>query len=123
MSNPARSVFVFAIYLVFLGGTLLLIPNALLNLFAYPTTSEVWIRVAGMLLIMLAFYYIQAARSEMIKFFRWTVYPRSTVIFIFGGFVILGFAKPVLILFGIVDLLAALWTAIALKSSKKSNQG
>lgn len=69
MSNPARSVFVFAIYLVFLGGTLLLIPNALLNLFAYPTTSEVWIRVAGMLLIMLAFYYIQAARSEMISFF------------------------------------------------------
>ncbi len=47
MSNGAKSVFVFAIYLLLLGVTLLAIPNAMLSLFAYPTTDEVWIRVAG----------------------------------------------------------------------------
>lgn len=119
MSNGAKSVLVFAIYLLFLGATLLVIPNALLSLFAYPTTDEVWIRVAGMLLVMIAFYYIQAARNELIAFFRWTVYARATVILFFVVFVILGFARPILILFGAVDLLAALWTAVALRSSKK----
>lgn len=119
MSNGAKSVLVFAIYLLFLGATLLVIPNALLSLFAYPTTDEVWIRVAGMLLVMIAFYYIQAARNELIAFFRWTVYARATVILFFVVFVILGFARPILILFGTVDLLAALWTAVVLRSSKK----
>ncbi len=70
MSNEAKSVFVFAIYLLLLGVTLLVIPNALLSLFAYPTTDEIWIRVAGMLLVMIAFYYIQAARNELTAFFR-----------------------------------------------------
>ena len=52
MSNTAKSVFVFAIYLFLLGITLLVTPNVLLTLFAYPTTEEVWIRVVGMLLVL-----------------------------------------------------------------------
>ena len=118
MSNSAKSVFVFAIYLVLLGITLLVMPNALLNLFAYPTTDEVWIRVVGMLLVLLAFYYIQAAQKELTDFFQWTVYARATVILFFIVFVVTGIARPILILFGAVDLLAALWTEVALRSSR-----
>lgn len=120
MSNGAKSVFVFAIYLLLLGVTLLVIPNALLSLFAYPTTDEVWIRVVGMLLVMIAFYYIQAARNELLAFFQWTVYVRAAVILFFVAFVVLGLARPILILFGAVDLLAALWTAVVLRSSRKA---
>jgi hypothetical protein len=117
MSNSARSVFIFGLYLVGLGGILVVAPNVLLGLFAVPATTEVWVRVAGMLLLFLAFYYIQAARQEMKAFFQWTVYARASVIVFFIAFVLLDFASPQLILFGALDLLAALWTAWALRSS------
>ena len=118
MSAGARSLFVFAIYVALLGATLLVAPNALLALFAYPTTGEVWIRVLGMLMVLLAFYYVQAARKELTGFFQWTVYTRGSVILFLIAFVVLGYARPILILFGVVDLAGALWTAATLRSSR-----
>lgn len=118
MSNSARSVFVFGLYLVVLGIILLVAPNILLGMFSLPDTTEVWIRVTGMLVLFLGFYYTQAARQEMTSFFRWTVYVRSTVIVFFAAFVLLDFASPPLILFGAVDLLGAIWTGLTLRSAK-----
>ena len=118
MSKGAKSLFVFGIYMVVLGITLLVVPNVLLALFGLPATNEVWIRVVGMLVCLLAFYYIQAARNELSAFFQWTVYTRASVIVFFIVFVVLGLAKPALILFGGVDLLGAIWTALALHSSR-----
>ncbi len=117
MSNSARSVYVFGIYLALLGLILLIVPNVLLALFMLPVTNEVWIRVVGMLILFLSFYYYQAARKEMTDFFRWTVYLRPTVIVFFAVFVLMGLANPPLILFGLVDLLGAIWTALTLRSS------
>lgn len=54
----------------------------------------------------------------MTDFFRWTVFLRSTVIVFFAIFVLLGFAGPPLVLFGVVDLLGAIWTGLALRSAK-----
>ncbi len=118
MSNSALSVFVFGLYLAVLGIVLLVAPNFLLGMFALTSTTEVWIRVVGMLVLFLGFYYTQAARKEMTDFFRWTVYLRSTVIVFFAVFVLLGFASPPLIMFGVVDLLGAIWTGLALRSPK-----
>jgi len=118
MSRGARSVFVFGLYLGVLGIVLLIAPNFLLGMFFLPSTTDVWIRVVGMLLLFLAFYYIQAARKGMTDFFQWTVYVRSTVIVFFVVFVLLGFASPPLILFGVIDLLGAIWTGLVLRSSK-----
>jgi len=120
MSNSARSVFVFGLYLVVLGLVLLVVPNFLLGLFSFPSTSEVWIRVIGMLVLYLAFYDIQAARSEWTDYFRWTVYTRASAIAFFIAFVLLGFVSPILILFGIVDLLGAIWTGLALRSENRA---
>ena len=118
MSKSALSVFVFGIYLLVLGIVLVVAPNFLLGIFSVPSTSEVWIRVAGVLVLILSFYDIQAARLEMIEFFKLTVYSRVPVIVFFTAFVLLGFAAPVLILFGAIDLLGAIWTALALRSTK-----
>jgi hypothetical protein len=118
MSKTARSVFVFGWYLAALGLILLVAPNFLLGIFSLPSTTEVWIRVVGMLVLFLAFYYTQAARKEMTGFFQWTVYVRPTVILFFAAFVLLGFVSPMLILFGAVDLLGAIWTGLALRSSR-----
>jgi hypothetical protein len=120
MSNSAISVFVFGIYEVILGALIMIIPNTLLAFLSFPGSNDVWIRVVGMLLCFFAFYDILAARNELTDYFRWTVYARSLVIFFFIAFVLSGFVIPTLILFGIVDLLGALWTALALRSSDRS---
>jgi len=118
MSKSARSVFIFGLYLGLLGTFLLLAPNRLLEIFRLPATDEVWIRVVGMLLFLLGVYYILAARKEMTDFFQWTVYIRSMVIIFLITFVLLDFVKPILILIGVVDFLGAIWTGMALRTSK-----
>ena len=118
MSKSAISVLVFAVYLLVLGIILLFEPNPLLALFGIPATNEVWIRVVGMLVCLLSFYYFQAVRRELTEFFRWTVWARSSVIIFMAVFVAAGLAKWTIILFGVVDLLAAIWTGLALRQSK-----
>ena len=112
MSKAALSMFVFGIYVILLGIILMVVPNTLLAIFDLPATTEVWIRVVGMLVFLMGYYYIQASRNErkMISFYRCTVHARSSVIIFFIIFSALGFVKPILILFGVVDLLAAAWT-------------
>jgi hypothetical protein len=116
MSRAAKSLFVFGLYLCGLGLFLLLFPNSLLRFFGAPPTNEVWIRINGMFIICLAFFYIQSARHELTLFIRWTAWARVAVIFYLTAFVILLGAPKALLLFGLVDLLSAAWTLIALKS-------
>jgi hypothetical protein len=115
MSRAAKSLFVFGIYLCGLGLTLLLIPNLILQLFGVPPTNEVWIRINGMFVLCLSFYYVQTARNELAIFIRWTVWARIAVIFFFAAFILLVSAPKALLLFGAIDLLAAIWTWRALK--------
>lgn len=116
MSKSAKSVMIFGWYLVALGCALLTIPNVMLGIFGLPMTSDVWIRVVGVLVLCLSFYYIQAARHGLTPMLRWTVYVRSTIIVFFAAFVLLGFASAPLVLFGVVDLAGALWTYWALRA-------
>jgi hypothetical protein len=121
MSRVAVSALAFGVYMVVLGLALLVIPNVLLGLFGYPTTSEVWIRILGFIVAVLGYYYIVAARYELVPFFWASVWGRPTVIVCFAALVILGLARPVLVLFGAIDLLGAVWTGLALRSARKSS--
>lgn len=118
MSQAAKSLFVFGVYLCGLGLTLLLVPNLILRLFALPPTHEAWIRINGMFVLCFSFYYVLAARNELTIFIRWTVWARIAVIFYFAAFVLLVSAPKSLLLFGLIDLLAALWTWLALKKDE-----
>ena len=115
MSQAAKSLFVFGIYLCGLGLILVLVPNLILQVFRVPPTNEVWIRVDGMFVLCLSFYYVQTARRELTSFIRWTVWARVVVIFFFAGFVLLASAPRALLLFGLIDLLSAMWTWLALR--------
>lgn len=86
MSQAAKSLFVFGIYLCGLGLILLLVPNLLLQLFGVPPTQEVWLRINDMFVLCLSFYYVQAARHELTNFIRWTIPARLAVIFLLCRF-------------------------------------
>jgi hypothetical protein len=116
MSKAARSVYVFSFYLFALGMVLLVVPNLLLAAFGIAETHEVWVRVVGMLVLLLGYYYNGAARNELTAFFRWTVHARMSVLGFFIAFAALGLAPPVMIVFGVIDAVAAGWTAAALRA-------
>jgi len=116
MSKSALSLFVFSIYLYLLGLILVVTPDTLLRIFKFPDADGLWIRVVGMLVIILGFYYSHAARTEIRPFFVWTVIARSSVLLFFIAFVVAGLAPPALILFGVIDFAAAMWTLFAIRS-------
>ena len=121
MSRAARSLFVFGIYLAVLSLLLLLVPNLLLGLFGLGATTEVWIRVVGMLTLILSVYNILASRAELTPFIQWSVYARASVILFFIVFVVAGLAPPALIMFGGVDLAAAIWTGVSLRQDAQAS--
>jgi hypothetical protein len=117
MSRPSRTLAVFSIYVVLLGAALLFVPDVWLPLYGLPRAADVWVRVSGMLLVLLAFYYVQAARHELHLFIRWTVYTRASVIVFLGIFVLLGLAEAPVLLVGVIDLAGAVWTWFELRAA------
>jgi hypothetical protein len=116
MSKSAFSAKVFAIYLFIVGVVLIVIPNVLLSLFQVPPTTEVWIRVVGVIAFMIGVYAWVAAKHEFKPFLEASVYTRFVVFIAFTTFALTGMASPMLILFGAADLLGGVWTYFALKS-------
>lgn len=110
MSKPATSIMVFGIYLIGMGLGLLLMPNFVLGTLGLQAAQDVWVRVVGALALLLAYYYISAARTDTRTFMQWTIPGRIFVFLAFVGFVLAGFVGPIMIVLGLVDLLGALWT-------------
>ena len=119
MTRAATSVIAFSVYLLALGLVLIFAPNTLLAVFGLPPVTDVWLRVVGMLVLVLAYYYARAARLGLTAFFPLTVHVRCAVILVFAGFVAAGLVAPVLLLFGVADFAGAIWTwrALALDAS------
>jgi len=116
MSKSSTSVLVFGIYLIGMGAGLMFMPNFVLGTLGFPPSNDIWVRVVGVLALLLAYYYISAARSGTKAFMEWTIPGRIGVFIAFVAFVVLGMVGPIMIGLGLVDLLGALWTRSALKS-------
>jgi hypothetical protein len=117
MTAAAKSVLIFGLYLVVVGVGLLAAPNTLLGPLGFPAAEEAWLRVVGVLALVLSSYYILAARAGLTAFFRWTVAVRGAVFVAFVALAMLGFAPRPLALLGAVDLAGALWTLLALRAA------
>ena len=120
MSSAARSVYVFGIYLIVLGGILMGSPNTLLTVFGIPTTTEPWIRIMGMLVMVIGMLDLACARTEQTGFMRATVPARIFAMLTLSAFAALGIAPAILILFGLVDGAGAIWTHTALRSTRSA---
>jgi hypothetical protein len=118
MSHAAFTIKAFAVYLGALGASLVLAPNFMLSLFGFAPTSEVWIRVLGVVVFNLGWYYWYAAVSEARPFFAASVVTRVFALLAFSGLVVAGFAPPMLALFGVVDAAGGAWTWLALRKDR-----
>ena len=117
MTSAARSILVFGIYLLLLGAALMIAPNLVLAPFGFPPTSEVWLRVAGSETAIIGFFFVVSARHGTASFFRATLVARPFLFLSLCAYVLFGLAPPQLTAFGIIDLLGALWTFLALRRS------
>ncbi|MBN2145749.1 MAG: hypothetical protein JW726_00115 [Anaerolineales bacterium] len=119
MSRSAKSVFYFGVYIALLGVLLIFSPNTLLELVNLPPTNDVWIRLVGMLLIFMGFFYIQAARHNLVPFFKWTLATRGVAIFFVLGFWLSGLTSWIILAFWLGDLAGLLWTWISLRVEER----
>lgn len=115
MTAAAKTVYYFGFYLYIVGLTLLVIPNIFLKTIQLPGTNEVWIRVVGVLTLCIGYYYHRNGATNNTTMFIFTVHARSFVFLAFGTLALINLAPAILVVFGTVDLLGAIWTWTALK--------
>ena len=122
MSKAAFSIKASCCYILVLGLALVLVPNLVLSALRMPPTSEIWIRVLGVVVINIGVFYWIAAQTESVALFRASVVVRPLVLVWFAGFVVLGLTSPMLLVFGAVEVVGALWTWLALRSEQRDGQ-
>ena len=122
MSKTAFTIKASCCYILALGLGLVLVPNMVLSLLRMAPTSEIWIRVLGVVMINIGVFFWVAARTEAIALFRASVYIRPLAMLWFGAFVLLGLVSPVLLVFGVIETAGALWTWLTLKSETREGQ-
>lgn len=105
------------VYVLIAGLQLLFIPNILLGMFGIAPTSEIWIRVLGMLVLVLSIYYYGIYKSGNKEIVRATVQGRLLFCAGLVMFVILGMAPTSLILFAVLETGLALWSLAEIRKS------
>jgi hypothetical protein len=120
MTSTAKTIFYFGIYIIGLGLVLLLMPNVLLRPFGFEEAKEVWIRVLGVVVTALGYYYIVAAKSDACAFFNATIHGRTWLFLAFVVLAVLEQTKTIIMLFGAIDLAGAIWTWTAQRSGTQA---
>ena len=115
MKGAARTMYAFSAYLLVVGAALSVFPNALLSLVGLPETDEVWIRLLGVVSMILALYYFDAARNNSRSFFAASLLGRAFSAAALVVFWATGQPWQLLIFAG-VELAGAAWTYTAMRA-------
>ena len=110
MRSPMLSMFAFGLYYAIAGAGYLVLPGFVSSQLDVGADGEIWVRFAGLLLLVLGYLYLQAGRKQLIPFFRWSVHIRA---FSFLAFVLLwlvGIAESMVLILAAVEIAGALWT-------------
>jgi hypothetical protein len=115
MKAATRSIWWFGAYLAVIGLLLMIVPEATCRLIGLRSPGDtIWPRLAGALFVDVAFYCLQAARHGDRAFIRRTVATRPWTIVLLLACVATRLENPVVLVFGLVDLVASAWTFLAL---------
>jgi len=115
--------YLFGWYVIFDGLFLVIAPEVALRVLGLSEQGSGWLRVMGMVVTFLGWYYLNLAKLEVTPFFRITTHTRMAVPFVLGVFVLAGWVPPVIIAFAIGDFAGGLWTWFALRKDEASPRG
>lgn len=113
--NRYLSLSVQAIYVLITALQLIFIPNTLLGMFGFEPTTEIWIKVFGVVLLSLTVVYYGIIKYGNDEIVRFTVWSRLLVGVGFILMAVTGVAPMTLILFAGIDVATAIWTWFELK--------
>jgi hypothetical protein len=118
MTRAARSLFVFGIYVLLAGAAFLSAPAEIIARLHLPPTADGWVRVIGLLALVIGVYDIVGSRSGLLAYIRASVFVR--VGFAAGiALLVLARQMPLTLLpFGAIDFAGAIWTALALRTRR-----
>jgi len=107
-------------FLLITGLQLVFVPNMLLEMFGFETTTEVWVKVLGVVVLALCVLYAGILLHGNEEVIRFSVYARSTAVVGFILLVLTGMAKANLIAFAGIDLVTAIWTWLELGRNRQN---
>ncbi len=97
MTAVKTTILAFGAYLFLAGLLLLAYPTALGGLLGAPSDAAPWLRIVGVALWALAYYYLRAAGSGNRDFFTWSVHVRVGQFILFVILVTLGLITPLIL--------------------------
>ncbi|MBW6469085.1 MAG: hypothetical protein K0B85_08020 [Coriobacteriia bacterium] len=115
MKQSTLSMLVFAIYMALLSIAFVLAPAPFVTFLGFATPDPLWIRIFGVVLGILAFYYAMAIREQAFRFYYWTSLGRLALLPAYVLFVLVGIAPWIALVIGAFESGCAIWTGIALR--------
>ena len=110
MDATAFSIYAFGIYEMMAGLGFLAIPNLILSFLSMEKTTAPWIRVVGILAIIIGYYHFMIGQLTIEVLYWPTIFVRITFIILLILLVLTKKAPKKIILFGVVSLLSTIWT-------------
>ena len=118
MTTAARSVFLFGIYVLVVGIAVALAPDAVLRLLRFPPAGDGWVRMVGVLAMVIGAYDVVSGRSNAQANIRASVPIRLAFAATCGALVLLRYMPVPLLPLAAIDAAGAAWTALALRGDR-----
>lgn len=116
MTNVVTTIRAFAAYLFLTGLALLIYPQVIGGILGASADTAPWLRLLGVALWALAYYYFRAASSNNRDFFTWSVHVRVGQFVLFVILVTLGLITPLILFPSAFEFATAVWTWFSLKN-------
>ncbi|WP_224996216.1 hypothetical protein [Cesiribacter sp. SM1] len=122
-SQAALSTLCWGVYVILNGLSMTIDPEGTLKMMGFSPGAETGIRMAGLLALVLGFYYVQMGRHNFVPFYTWKVIGHVGGILIMTLFYFQNLVPASIFIICFSDGLAALWTSWGLiYDRKKSHQ-
>lgn len=114
--NPAcKTIYLFGFYPLLAGLSMIIAPALPLQILGWPIEGLDWIRMLGVVTMIVGYYYWQLGRNDVLGFCRYSAQARIVIPFVFAVMVVAFDMNPLYIALTAVDFLGGLWTASALR--------